>query len=150
MIKFHLLGKYTPENKAIAPIGAKLTLCGKSLNNIPKITSNIGNNLKSLSLFISSIISFVARHGFEPQFLRSERSVLPLDYRAIWHILPLNCAKIMLHMKTINELASDLKLTPEQAAEIEKYIGELVVELLESIKRDNDKNFDETIESLKN
>lgn len=150
MIKFHLLGKYTPENKAIAPIGAKLTLCGKSLNNIPKITSNIGNNLKSLSLFISSIISFVARHGFEPQFLRSERSVLPLDYRAIWHILPLNCAKIMLHMKTIDELAKELNLTPEQSQKIQEYVGDLVIELLESIKQDNIKNFDETIESLKN
>lgn len=60
MTKFHLLGKYTPENKAIAPIGAKFILCGKSLNNIPNITKNKGNNLKSFSLFISSIISFVA------------------------------------------------------------------------------------------
>ena len=52
-------------------------------------------------------------------------------------------------MQTISELAATLKLTPAQSAEIEKYVGELVVELLESIKRDNDKNFDETIESLK-
>lgn len=52
-------------------------------------------------------------------------------------------------MKTINELSLELKLTPEQAAEIQNYISELVIELLESIKDDNNRNFDETINNLK-
>jgi hypothetical protein len=52
-------------------------------------------------------------------------------------------------MKTIDELSKELNLTPEQSQKIQEYVGELVMELLESIKQDNIKNFDETIESLK-
>jgi len=52
-------------------------------------------------------------------------------------------------MKTINELSAELKLTPEQSQKIELFVSELVVELLESIKQDNIKNFDETIEKVK-
>ena len=52
-------------------------------------------------------------------------------------------------MKTINELSTELKLNPEQSQKIEVFVSELVVELLESIKQDNIKNFDETIEKVK-
>ncbi len=52
-------------------------------------------------------------------------------------------------MQTINELAKELNLTPEQSTRIQQYVNELAVELLESIKFDNDRNFDETINSLK-
>ncbi len=52
-------------------------------------------------------------------------------------------------MKAISQLAAELKLTPEQAGEIERYFKELVVQLLENIKQDNLKNFDETIEKIK-
>lgn len=52
-------------------------------------------------------------------------------------------------MQTINELAEELNLTPEQSTRIQQYVNELAVELLESIKFDNDRNFDETINSLK-
>ena len=53
-------------------------------------------------------------------------------------------------MKTIDELTKELNLTPDQSQKIQEYVGELVIELLENIKQDNIKNFDETIESLKN
>jgi hypothetical protein len=53
-------------------------------------------------------------------------------------------------MQTIDDLAKDLNLTPEQSAKIQLYINDLAVELLESIKFDNDRNFDETINNLKN
>ena len=52
-------------------------------------------------------------------------------------------------MQTIDELAKELNLTPEQLAKIQQYINQLAVELLESIKFDNDRNFDETINNLK-
>lgn len=52
-------------------------------------------------------------------------------------------------MQTIDELAKELNLTPEQSVKIQQYINELAVELLESIKFDNDRNFDETINNLK-
>ena len=52
-------------------------------------------------------------------------------------------------MQTVDQLATDLKLTPEQVTKIQQYINELVIELLQSIKDDNDRNFDETINSLK-
>lgn len=52
-------------------------------------------------------------------------------------------------MQTIDDLAKELKLTPEQSTKIQQYINELAVELLESIKFDNDRNFDETISNLK-
>lgn len=52
-------------------------------------------------------------------------------------------------MQTLNELAKGLKLSPEQQKEIESYFNGLIVELLESLKQDNLKNFDETISQLK-
>lgn len=52
-------------------------------------------------------------------------------------------------MKTFDELAAQLNLTPEQKTTIQVYCNELIVELLESIKQDNITNFDETIKSLK-
>ena len=53
-------------------------------------------------------------------------------------------------MQTIEELSKDLKLTPEQSKAIEAYINGLLIELLESIKQDHIKNFEETIENLRN
>lgn len=53
-------------------------------------------------------------------------------------------------MQTIEELSQQLKLTPEQSTAIEAYINGLLIELLESIKQDHIKNFEETIENLKN
>ena len=52
-------------------------------------------------------------------------------------------------MKTIEQLIQELKLTPEQAEGVKDYINGLLVELLESIKQDHIKNFDETINNLK-
>jgi hypothetical protein len=45
-------------------------------------------------------------------------------------------------MQTIEELTQDLKLSPEQSEG-------LLIELLESIKQDHIKNFEETIENLR-
>lgn len=53
-------------------------------------------------------------------------------------------------MQTIQELAAELKLAPGQTARLEQFVNQLVIELLESIKDDNNRNFDETIDSLKN
>lgn len=52
-------------------------------------------------------------------------------------------------MQTIDELATELKLSDAQKTAVQNYISLLVVELLESIKEDNISNFDETISSLK-
>ncbi len=52
-------------------------------------------------------------------------------------------------MQTIEELSHDLKLSPEQSEAIQKYINGLLIELLESIKQDHIKNFEETIENLR-
>jgi hypothetical protein len=52
-------------------------------------------------------------------------------------------------MKTIEELTNELNLTQEQAAGVKTYINGLLIELLESIKQDHIKNFDETINNLK-
>lgn len=52
-------------------------------------------------------------------------------------------------MQTINELSAELKLTKAQADRIQVYISQLVIELLESIRDDNNRNFDETINNLK-
>jgi hypothetical protein len=52
-------------------------------------------------------------------------------------------------MQTIKELSLGLKLSPEQQKVVENYFNSLVVELLESLKQDNIKNFDETISQLK-
>ncbi|HPT65832.1 MAG TPA: hypothetical protein PK257_00790 [Candidatus Woesebacteria bacterium] len=53
-------------------------------------------------------------------------------------------------MQTIDQLTQDLKLTSEQSKAIEIYINGLLIELLESIKQDHIKNFEETIDNLKN
>ncbi|MDD4106649.1 MAG: hypothetical protein PHX84_01720 [Candidatus Shapirobacteria bacterium] len=53
-------------------------------------------------------------------------------------------------MQTIEQLIQELKLTPEQSNGVKDYINGLLVELLESIKQDHIKNFDETINNLKN
>ena len=53
-------------------------------------------------------------------------------------------------METIEQLIQELKLTPEQSEGVKNYINGLLVELLESIKQDHIKNFDETINNLKN
>jgi len=52
-------------------------------------------------------------------------------------------------MQTIEELTQDLKLNSEQSQAIENYINSLLIELLESIKQDHIKNFEETIENLR-
>jgi hypothetical protein len=52
-------------------------------------------------------------------------------------------------MQTIEELTQDLKLNSEQSEAIKHYINGLLVELLESIKQDHIKNFEETIENLR-
>lgn len=52
-------------------------------------------------------------------------------------------------MQTIEELSTELKLTPDQTKAIETYINGLLIELLESIKQDHIKNFEETIDNLK-
>lgn len=52
-------------------------------------------------------------------------------------------------MKPIEELMTELKLTPEQAEGVKEYINGLLIDLLESIKQDHIKNFDETINNLK-
>ena len=53
-------------------------------------------------------------------------------------------------MQTVEQLTQDLKLTSEQTKAIETYINSLLIELLESIKQDHIKNFEETIENLRN
>lgn len=53
-------------------------------------------------------------------------------------------------MQTIDQLIQELKLTPQQAEGVKNYINGLLVELLDSIKQDHIKNFDETINNLKN
>lgn len=52
-------------------------------------------------------------------------------------------------MQTIDELGADIKLNPEQLAVVKQYVSLLVLELLDSLKQDNVKNFDETIENFK-
>lgn len=52
-------------------------------------------------------------------------------------------------MQTIEELTKELNLNPEQSKSLEGYINGLLIELLESIKQDHIKNFEETIENLK-
>lgn len=51
-------------------------------------------------------------------------------------------------MKTFDELSAELNLNQEQQQAIETYFNQLIVELLESIKQDNNQNFDETISSI--
>jgi hypothetical protein len=52
-------------------------------------------------------------------------------------------------MQTIEEISQELKLTPEQSVSVQNYINGLLIELLESIKQDHIKNFEETIDNLK-
>lgn len=52
-------------------------------------------------------------------------------------------------MQTIDQLCTELKLDTSQSDALKAYLTELIVDLLESIKQDNLKNFDETIESLR-
>jgi hypothetical protein len=52
-------------------------------------------------------------------------------------------------MQTIQDFGHTLGLSEEQKLKLEEYITQLVAELLESIKEDNIKNFDETIKNLK-
>lgn len=52
-------------------------------------------------------------------------------------------------MKTIQEFGQELGLNADQINKLEVYMSQLVMELLESIKEDNVRNFDETINSLK-
>jgi hypothetical protein len=53
-------------------------------------------------------------------------------------------------MKTLQDLSQELNLTPQQADGIKEYLSHLVIDLLEGLRDENIKNFDETIESLKN
>ncbi|MFZ2153429.1 MAG: hypothetical protein WAV41_05285 [Microgenomates group bacterium] len=53
-------------------------------------------------------------------------------------------------MQNFDELSTQLKLTPVQKSSVEKFFGQMIIELLESIKQDNVQNFDETINSIKN
>ncbi|MFA6007343.1 MAG: hypothetical protein WC784_01705 [Candidatus Shapirobacteria bacterium] len=52
-------------------------------------------------------------------------------------------------MQTIDQLITELKLTPEQSTVVKKYFEDLIVELLESLKQDNLQNFEETISSIR-
>lgn len=52
-------------------------------------------------------------------------------------------------MQTIDELITEQKLTPQQAEAVKNYINGLLIELLESIKQDHIKNFEETIDNLR-
>jgi hypothetical protein len=51
-------------------------------------------------------------------------------------------------VQTIDELCHELALNQAQSDSLKTYITKLIVDLLESIKQDNIKNFDETIDSL--
>lgn len=53
-------------------------------------------------------------------------------------------------MKTIDTICQELKLNPQQSNGIKQYTIDLVIDLLQSLKEDNLKNFDETIEKLQN
>jgi hypothetical protein len=52
-------------------------------------------------------------------------------------------------MKTIDEITAELKLSPEQSLGVKKFVSEMIIELLESLRDENNQNFNETIESLK-
>jgi|GEM_PF-774695 len=52
-------------------------------------------------------------------------------------------------MQTIEELIKENNLTSQQAESIKAYINGLLIELLESIKQDHIKNFEETIDNLR-
>jgi len=52
-------------------------------------------------------------------------------------------------MKTIDELVTELKLNPKQSQILKSYISGLIIELLESLRDENNANFNETIDGLK-
>jgi hypothetical protein len=52
-------------------------------------------------------------------------------------------------MQTIEELIKELNLNDNQKKTLTSYINGLLIELLESIKQDHIKNFEETIEKLR-
>ncbi|MCX6726384.1 MAG: hypothetical protein NTY75_01025 [Candidatus Shapirobacteria bacterium] len=52
-------------------------------------------------------------------------------------------------MQTIKDFGKELGLNEAQTKMLEVYMTGVVMELVESIKEDNIKNFDETINSLK-
>jgi hypothetical protein len=52
-------------------------------------------------------------------------------------------------MQTIKDFGQKLGLNEVQTKKLEEYLAEVVMELVESMKEDNIKNFDETINSLK-
>jgi len=52
-------------------------------------------------------------------------------------------------MKTIKQLQAELKLSQHQTDGVSKFINDLVVKILDSLKEDTIGNFEETIEALK-
>ena len=54
-----------------------------------------------------------------------------------------------MRMQTIQDFGHSLGLNEDQTKKMEEYITQVVAELLVSIKEDNIKNFDETINNLK-
>lgn len=52
-------------------------------------------------------------------------------------------------MQTIDQFCTQLGLNEQQSAKVAQYVSELAIELLQSIKEDNIRNFDETIDNLK-
>jgi len=52
-------------------------------------------------------------------------------------------------MQTIDQLAKEIGLNTNQKVQVQAYLNDLIIELLESIKQDNLTNFDETISTLK-
>lgn len=56
--------------------------------------------------------------------------------------------KILL-MQTISQFCQQLGLNEDQSAKVASYVSDLAIELLQSIKEDNIRNFDETIDNLK-
>lgn len=52
-------------------------------------------------------------------------------------------------MQTIDQFCQQLGLNADQTTKVASYVSDLAIELLQSIKEDNIRNFDETIENLK-
>ena len=52
-------------------------------------------------------------------------------------------------MQTIDELSREFALDQKQSARIQQYLTSLIIELLRSLRDENSRNFDETIESLR-
>ena len=51
-------------------------------------------------------------------------------------------------MQTFDELVKSAALDPNQSLVVRQFINQLVVDLLESLKEENLRNFDDTIASL--